>query len=113
MTRERITGPPDPSAGRWLRLRKSLLADVANLIARNGRLAAHITPLERRLSEALDQTAWEASGLGSPADIETLTRRASELGQQILDLHGELAERDEDLEAARAANRELMAQLNR
>ncbi|MFJ9195465.1 hypothetical protein [Streptomyces globisporus] len=73
----------------------------------------HITRLERRLSEALDQTAWEASGLGAPADIETLTRRATELEQQILDLRGELAERDEDLEAARAANRELMAQLNR
>ncbi|WP_393062634.1 hypothetical protein [Streptomyces sp. LN549] len=31
----------------------------------------------------------------------------------ILDLCAELAERDEDLAAARAANRELMAQLNR
>jgi hypothetical protein len=29
------------------------------------------------------------------------------------DLRGELAERDEDLAAARAANRDLMAQLNR
>lgn len=68
---------------------------------------------ERRLSEALGQTAWEASGLGAPADIETLTRHAIELEQQILDLRGKLAERDEDLEAARAANRELMAQANR
>ena len=51
-------------------------------------------------------------GRGAPADIETLTRRATELEQRILDLR-ELAERDEDLEAARAANRELMAQLNR
>ncbi|MDX3136831.1 hypothetical protein PV367_45185 [Streptomyces europaeiscabiei] len=57
--------------------------------------------------------AWEASGLGALADIETLTRRATELEQQILDLRGELAERDEDLEAAHAANREPMAQLNR
>ncbi|MFF8366834.1 hypothetical protein ACF05F_33135 [Rhodococcus erythropolis] len=93
--------------------RKSLLADVANLTARNGRLSAHITRLERRLSETLGQTAWEASGLGAPADVETLTRRTTELEQQVLDLRGELAERDEDLEAARAANRELMAQLNR
>ncbi|MFH8519951.1 hypothetical protein ACH4CE_33685 [Streptomyces gelaticus] len=42
-----------------------------------------------------------------------LTRRATELEQQILDVRAELAERDEDLAAARAANRELMAQLNR
>ncbi len=38
-------------------------------MARNGRLAAHITRLERRLSEALGQTAWEASGLDAPAHI--------------------------------------------
>jgi hypothetical protein len=35
------------------------------------------------------------------------------LEQQILDLRAELAERDEDLTAVRAANRELMAQVNR
>ncbi|WP_104532062.1 hypothetical protein [Streptomyces natalensis] len=104
--------PPGTAAGTQVS-RQSLLADVANLTARNGRLSMHITRLERRLSEALGQAAWEASGLGAPADIETLTRRTTELEQQILDLRGELAERDEDLEAARAANRELMAQLNR
>jgi cell division protein FtsB len=93
--------------------RKSLLADVANLTARNGRLAAHITRLERCLTEALGQTTWETSGLGAPADIETLTRRTTELEQQILDLRAVLAVRDEDLEAARADNRELMDQLNR
>ncbi|MGW8331168.1 hypothetical protein ACWGLE_25105 [Streptomyces sp. NPDC055897] len=62
---------------------------------------------------AMGQAAWETSGLGAPADIEMLKRRTTELEQQILDLRFELAERDEDLEAARAANRELMAQLNR
>jgi hypothetical protein len=46
--------------------RKLLLADVANLPARKGRLAAQFTRLERRLSETLGQTAWEASGLGAP-----------------------------------------------
>ncbi|MFJ3176362.1 hypothetical protein ACIPJK_37120 [Streptomyces roseus] len=39
---------------------------------------------------------------------EHITRR-----HPVLDLRGELAERDEDLQAARAANRELTAQLNR
>lgn len=93
--------------------RQSLLADVANLTARNSRLSAHITRLERRLSEALGQAVWEASGLGAPADVETLTRRVAELEQQILDLRAELTERDEDLTAARTANRELMTQVNR
>jgi hypothetical protein len=37
----------------------------------------------------------------------------TELEQKVLDLRAELAERDEDLAAARAANRELMTQVNR
>ncbi|MFE7428121.1 MULTISPECIES: hypothetical protein [unclassified Streptomyces] len=49
---------------------------------------------------------------GAPADVETLTRQVTELEQQILDLRAELDERDEDLAAARAANRELMAKTN-
>ncbi|MEV7244481.1 DUF6262 family protein [Streptomyces sp. NPDC093248] len=85
--------PPGTTAGTQVS-RQSLLADVANLTARNSRPSAHIARLERRLSEALGQAAWEAAGLGAPADAE-------------------LAERDEDLSAARAANRELMAQVNR
>ncbi|MEU3190687.1 hypothetical protein ABZ686_08565 [Streptomyces sp. NPDC006992] len=109
----RASEPPPGTATGTQVSRQSLLADVANLTARNSRLSAHITRLERRLSEALGQAAWEASGLGAPADVETLTRRTTELEQQILDLRGELAERDVDLEAARAANRELMAQVNR
>ncbi|MEU7025069.1 DUF6262 family protein [Streptomyces sp. NPDC046275] len=103
--------PPGATAGTHVS-RRSLLADVANLTARNGRLTVHITRLERRLSEALGQAAWEASGLGAPADVDTLARRVSELEQQILDLRAELDERDDDLAAARAANRELMAQIN-
>jgi uncharacterized small protein (DUF1192 family) len=109
----RASEPPPSTATGTHVSRQSLLADVANLTARNGRLSAHISRLERRLSKALGQTAWEASGLGAPADVETLTCRIVELEQQILDFRAELAERDEDLAAARAANRELMAQLNR
>jgi chromosome segregation ATPase len=105
---------PSPGAMAGIQVsRQSLLADVANLTARNSRLSAHIARLERRLSQALGQAAWEASGLGAPADVETLTRRVTELEQKVLDLRAELAERDEDLAAARAANRELMTQVNR
>ncbi|MEU9649964.1 DUF6262 family protein [Streptomyces sp. NPDC048110] len=109
----RAAEPPPGATGGTQVSRQSLLADVANLTARNSRLSAHITRLERRLSESLGQAAWEASGLGAPADVETLTRRVTELEQQLLDLRAELDERDEDLVAARAANRELMAQVNR
>jgi hypothetical protein len=35
------------------------------------------------------------------------------LEQQVAELHGHLDERDQELEAARAANRELFANLNR
>lgn len=108
----RAAQPPDGPTGPQVS-RQSLLADLANLTERNTRLARHITQLERRLSEALGQDAWRASGLGAPPDVETLTRRVTELEQQIFDLRTELAERDEDLTAARAANRELMAQVNR
>jgi hypothetical protein len=47
--------PPGTTAGMQVS-RKSLPADVANLTARNGRLSAHITRLERRLSKTLGQT---------------------------------------------------------
>ncbi|MER6531359.1 hypothetical protein [Streptomyces sp. NPDC001508] len=87
--------PPGAAAGSRVG-RQSLPADVANLTARNSCLSAHITRLERRLSKALGQTVREASGLGAPADVETLTRRIGELEQRILDLRSELAERDED-----------------
>lgn len=56
--------PPGTTAGTQVS-HLSLLADVANLTARNSRLSAHIARLERRLSEALGQAAREASGLGA------------------------------------------------
>ncbi|MFM9700256.1 Ku protein [Streptomyces europaeiscabiei] len=44
---------------------------------------------------------------------EQLKARITTLEQQVIDLELKLQERDDDLAAARAANRELMAQLNR
>ena len=66
--------------------RRSLLADNANLRERNRRLEHHARSLEERLSELL--------------------------GTQILDLRHTLEERDEELAAAREANRRMMAELN-
>ena len=65
-----------------------------------------------RLSEALGEHAWRESGLGAPADIDALHQQITHLEQQVIDLGLQLAERDEDLAAARATNREFMARLN-
>jgi transposase-like protein len=93
--------------------RSSLLADLAGAHDRTNRLAQENTQLRRRLSEALGEQAWQESGLGGPDDIHTLHRRVSDLEQQAVELRRQLAERDDELAAARAANRELMTALNR
>jgi hypothetical protein len=92
--------------------RASLQADLLAAHERAIRLSARIQQLERRLSEALGEQAWRESGLGTPADIDALNQKITHLEQQATDLRLQLAERDEDLAAARAANRELMTQLN-
>ncbi|MFE3001038.1 DUF6262 family protein [Nocardia sp. NPDC059246] len=92
--------------------RESLLADLVNLQARNARMAQTISTLERRLSETLGEDVWRTSGLGAPTDIDTLQRRITELEQINLDLRDELAERQDELDAARDANRELITRLN-
>ena len=92
--------------------RTSLQADLLNAQQRAARLAARVQQLERRLSGLLGEHAWRESGLGAPADIDGLNQQIRALEQQAADLRLQLAERDQDLDAARAANRELMAQLN-
>ncbi|MGH3631520.1 MAG: hypothetical protein ACRDRL_29285, partial [Sciscionella sp.] len=92
--------------------RASLQADLLAAHERTARLGARIQQLEKRLSEALGEQTWRASGLGAPADIDTLHQRISQLEQRNLDLQQQLDEREEDLAAARATNRELMARLN-
>jgi hypothetical protein len=92
--------------------RASLHADLLAAGERALRLASRIQQLETRLSEALGEQAWRESGLGAPADIDALNQKINHLEQQALDVRMQLAERDQDLAAARAANRELMAQLN-
>ncbi|MGH3279084.1 MAG: hypothetical protein ACRDNW_08095 [Trebonia sp.] len=92
--------------------RASLQADLLAGHERAARLTARIQQLEKRLSEALGEQAWRESGLGAPADIDALTQKITHLEQQAADLRLQLEERDDDLTAARAANRELMAQLN-
>ena len=92
--------------------RASLQADLLAAHERAARLTARIQQLEKRLSEAIGEQAWRESGLGAPADVDALTQKITYLEQQAAGLRLQLEERDDDLSAARAANRELMAQLN-
>ena len=92
--------------------RASLQADLLAAHERAIRLTARVRQLENRLSEALGNQAWRESGLGTPADIDALNQKITHLEQQAAGLRLQLEERDEDLAAARAANRELMTQLN-
>ncbi|MFF7647416.1 hypothetical protein [Streptomyces canus] len=68
--------------------------------------------MEKRLSEQLGEQAWSESGLGAPPDIDQLQRRIVLLEQEVAEKLGELEERTEELEVARAANRELTRALN-
>ena len=92
--------------------RASLQADLLAAHERTTRLATRIRQLEQRLSDTLGEQAWRESGLGAPADIDALNHKIISLEQQVTDLRMQLDERDQDLAAARAANRELMARLN-
>ncbi|MCZ0984499.1 hypothetical protein O1M54_00270 [Streptomyces diastatochromogenes] len=56
---------------------------------------------------------WRQVGIGGPEDTEQLKARITTLEQQIVDLELKLQDQGDELAAARAANRELMAQLNR
>ena len=92
--------------------RASLQADLLAAQHRCARMAARTQQLETRLSELLGEQAWRQSGLGAPDDIEQFKQRNVFLEQQVIDLRLQLEERDQELAAARAANRELITQLN-
>ncbi|WP_327092603.1 DUF6262 family protein [Nonomuraea sp. NBC_01738] len=92
--------------------RASLQADLANSQARCTRLAGRVHQLEKRLSEILGEQAWRESGLGAPDDIEQVKARITTLEQQVVDMRLREEELTDELDAARAANRELMARLN-
>ena len=106
------TQPPDTPVRGPAVSRESLRADLLAAQQRCQRLAARTQQLEKRLSELLGEQTWHATGLGSPSDIDQLHQRITTLEQQTADLRLQLEERDQDLAAARAANREFMTRLN-
>ena len=104
--------PPDkPGVGPSV-TRASPQADLLAAQQRCARMAARTQQLEKRLSELIGEQAWRATGLGAPTDIDQLQQRIVTLEQQVVDSRLQLEERDQDLAAARAANRELMTRLN-
>jgi len=92
--------------------RASLQADLLAAHERALRLHTRVQHLEKRLSETLGEHTWHETGLGTPADIDALSQNITHLEQQAADLRLQLHDRDQDLAAARATNRELIAQLN-
>jgi hypothetical protein len=92
--------------------RASLQADLLAAHERAARLNARVRQLEQRLSQALGEQAWRASGLGATPDTGALNDKISQLEQQAADLRIQLSERDDELAAARAVNRELMTRIN-
>ncbi|MEU6875720.1 DUF6262 family protein [Streptomyces sp. NPDC046751] len=92
--------------------KQSLVTDIANLTDRIRRQDTHIHHLEQRLAEALGEQVWQQAGLGGPLDHDALQKRVVQLEEHIAELRQQLADRDDDLDAARAANRQLMASLN-
>lgn len=90
----------------------SLHADLVNANERATQQAARIRLLETRLTELLGDQAWRDSGLGASDDIDQLKRRITQFEQQVIELTDQLAERDQELAAARGANRELITRLN-
>jgi hypothetical protein len=103
--------PGAPGAGPAV-TRASLQADLLAAQQRCVRMAARAQQLETRLSALLGEHAWRESGLGAPDDIDQLKQQIVKLEQHVIDLRLQLEERDQDLAAARAANRELMARIN-
>jgi chromosome segregation ATPase len=101
-----------PTNGGPLVSRESLKADLAGAQARANRLQARVYHLEKRLSQALGEQVWQEAGLGTAADIDALQRQVATLEQQMVELNRRLDERDLELAAACAANRELMIGLN-
>jgi NAD(P)-dependent dehydrogenase (short-subunit alcohol dehydrogenase family) len=112
MTKNTTTSPIGLLTGKVLFITgasRGIGAAAARLFAREG--AAVV--LAARSTDALDRIVTEIRADGGVADIDRLQRRVTELEQHVAEQRQQLAERNDELEAARAANRDLMTHLNR
>jgi Family of unknown function (DUF6262) len=108
----RAAAAPGTSPASTATTRQSLLADLANLQEQNQRLRRQNLSLTTRLSETLGAEVFHASGIGHPGETGQLPTRIAELEQHLLDLSQQLQDRTDELDAARAANRDLIALAN-
>jgi len=89
----------------------SLRADLANAKATNHRLTTELTALRRRLGQLLGHDVL--ADLDHATVDRVATGRLAELEQALFQAGEDLAQRTEELDAARQINRELIAKLNR
>lgn len=104
---------PSTAASANTSTRQSLEADNLNLRAIVCRQTQRIADLEARLSEILGEQAYSRTGLGAPSDHAALEGQNQTLQNEIQELRAKLQDQEEELGAAREANRQLMGHLNR
>lgn len=104
--------PEPPSSSGTRTSSRSLQADLANLRAHNERLRHQNIKLTERLSEVLGEQVFHEAGLTPTNKIENLRKRVAELEQQLRDSKQDIQDRDDELTAARTANRDLITALN-
>ena len=104
---------PSAAAAATTTTRQSLEADNLNLRATVRRQTQHIADLEARLSELLGEQAYSRTGLGAPRNHAALEEQNHTLQNEIQELQAKLQDQEEELGAAREANRQLMGQLNK
>lgn len=105
---------------RSLLTQQSLHAELANTKEQARQLTEEVTVLRQRLARQLGADADLARGNTTRPMLDQLEERSAELEadnhtlrQRVAQLQGELSERTDTLDAARAMNRELMNELNR
>jgi chromosome segregation ATPase len=104
---------PTTAATATTSTRQSLEVDNLNLRGTIRRQTQHIADLETRLSELLGEQAYSRTGLGAPHDHAALEEQNQTLQNEIQELQAKLQDQEEELGAAREANRQLMGQLNK
>lgn len=104
---------PSTAATATTATRQSLEADNLNLRATVRRQTQHIADLEARLSELLGEQAYSRTGLGAPRNHAALEEQNDTLQNEVQELQAKLQDQEEELGAAREANRQLMGQLNK
>lgn len=107
-----VVDSPEPHRSDTHISQRSLLADCANLRAHNERLRQQNSALSQRLSELLGEQVFHEAGIGRTDEIKALREQVAEHEQELLDRRQDLQDRDDELFAARAANRDLIASLN-